>query len=487
MRWHWMLGLLCMGCASVSGSRGQSAETRAEDEDAVPTQETVYLVPLDEALMMTRHVFEDMKYDVFERAGTHELYTSAHEPGLNLPGNRSWERYFVRGVQVAPRQSVVRVFRLRYSENEMKIDEKPKFIGDRLAEEEKYLSRKTFIHDTFEGVPAMEGFKLVRGTRDLEIERRLLARLEMVPSLELVGGNASVPMLSMVSEDSSETETAEREPADCGAPLPGDEALIQKGHVLMLADPLGTRELPEAATRLLCDATARDVPVSLALSLPASEQRILDAYMTSEGRPADLERLLRDSAFWRRAYQDGRSSSAMLRLVEQARRLRASGRTVSVIAFDSDAASGNAREAEMEQHLMAHRAKNPDAWTLVLAGDVHVRTVSVRWDRKFEPLGARLSHQLGADSVKALDVGFQRGTQFACRFNVWEKVACDTFALSPNAEARQGMDTPRGVRLFSETNDKGFHGRLYVGTLSASAPVLRRSTSESIAQPVASH
>jgi hypothetical protein len=162
----------------------------------------------------------------------------------------------------------------------------------------------------------------------------------------------------------------------------------------------------------------------------------------------------------------------MLWLIEQARRLRASGRAVSLVAIDSNGASGNAREAEMAKNVLAFREKHPDAWMLVLAGDVHVRPGSVKWDDDFEPLGARLSKAL--PSVRALDVGFARGSQYACRYNVFEKVECEVFARSPTDESRQEPGVTNGVRLFSEPSDSGFHGRLYVGALTASPPAMQR-------------
>ncbi|PTL80173.1 hypothetical protein [Vitiosangium sp. GDMCC 1.1324] len=55
-----------------------------------------------------------------------------------------------------------------------------------------------------------------------------------------------------------------------------------------------------------------------------SEQSRLDTYLASRGTPADQDTLL-DGDFWRRPYQDGRSSRAMLELVDQVRALRALG------------------------------------------------------------------------------------------------------------------------------------------------------------------
>jgi hypothetical protein len=47
-------------------------------------------------------------------------------------------------------------------------------------------------------------------------------------------------------------------------------------------------------------------------------------------------------------------------------------------------------------------------------------------------------------------VGFSRGTQFACRYNVWDEVECNVFAISPTLEVRQASDVKPGVRLFPQ-------------------------------------
>ncbi|MFP2910002.1 hypothetical protein ACLESD_34185, partial [Pyxidicoccus sp. 3LFB2] len=247
--------------------------------------------------------------------------------------------------------------------------------------------------------------------------------------------------------------------------------LLAGGQTLLLADPLGTRELPSAALRILCEASSKGLPVVLALSLPATEQPVLDTYLASEGLEHDAQELLRGSSFWRRVHQDGRSSRAMLWLVEQARRLRASGKPVSLVAFDVDKGGGNMREEQMAKRLLEHRSKAPDAFMLVLAGGTHVRTTNVGWDGDYEPMGLRLAKAL--PSVKALDVGFTRGSQFSCRYNVWDAVECNVFAISPTKQARQASTVSAGVQLFPTAQQDGFHGRLYVGALNASPPALQ--------------
>ncbi|WP_208719187.1 hypothetical protein [Corallococcus sicarius] len=482
MRWLWTLGFLGMGCASLS--RGLDGDP--VDTEPIPTVEKVFLVPLDEGLFATRRLLEEQRLDVFENNATNELFSASWEIGVNQRGNRVFERYLVRGEAVGPRQSVIRIFRLQYREADQSVEvlAEPGSLGPGLKGYTQFETRNEFSRETFEGVPQMEGFKLRRGIRDLPQERKLLARLEMVPSLELVGGKASAPVRA-VKVAGWEAATPDAAPR-CGEPLEGVAPLLAAGQTVLVADPLGTRQLPEAAARMLCDATEQKLPVALALSLPAVDQGVLDEYLASAGGDADLERLLVVSDFWRRVDQDGRSSAGILHLIEAARRLRAQGHAVSLVAFDSSTASGNAREEEMAKHLLAFRQEHPDAWLLVLAGDVHVRTGTVGWDAKYEPLGARLTKALPPASVRALDTGFERGAHYGCRFNVWQQVDCDVHGINPTAEVRQEPGAPRKVTLFAGPSETGFHGRLYLGKLSASLPVIQRAASGP-EKPVATH
>ncbi|MCP3103725.1 hypothetical protein LZ198_33065 [Myxococcus sp. K15C18031901] len=471
-------------------------------EYETPKEELVYRVPVEDAMMTARRVLEEQRYDVLEKEGGLEMFSSAHEPGKNDPGLRTFERYYVKGERMGPRQSLVRVYRLRYNELETNVEETPGIMGSDNSREMRVFNandrhpfdarmeaftsapgsngaRQVAMLNPFPNAPGMERFRYVHGIRDMGIETTLLQRLEMVPALEVVSGNAPIPMRSVLMDDAGESVTSLPPACDTGAegaspPLleGGASSLLGPGQVLLVADPLGTREVPTAALRMLCEATTRGLPVTLALSVPSTEQPFLEAYLSSAGLSSDAQALLSGSGFWRRTYQDGRSSRATLWLVEQVRRLRAHGKDVAVVAIDTSKAQGDAREAEMARSLLAFRATRPTAWTLVLTGSVHARTAKAAWDSDFEPLGARLAKALPS-SVRALDVGFRRGTQFACRFNVWEEIECDVFGISPTREAWQADAVAPGIQLSAEARPDGFHGRLYLGALSASAPMLQ--------------
>ncbi|QDE67053.1 hypothetical protein BHS09_08535 [Myxococcus xanthus] len=468
-RFGMMLGLLWgVGCATAT--RGIATQYNPETgRYETPTHEVVYQVPAEDAMMTARYILEKSRYDVMEKEGGLEMYSSF------IPDVIPPERYYIQGKRLGPRQALVRVFRIRYTQEG----------GGYTAEVPGQSGVHLSVPGAFSNIPGLEGYRPAHGYRDLGIEQKLLERLEMAPALELVGGNSPVPIRSVVMESWGEkggTTATSTAPA-CGVPVAGASSLFSAGGVLLVADPLGTQEVPSAALRMLCEASAQELPVTLALSIPVSEQPLLDSYLASDGDSAAVQELLSGSAFWRRAYQDGRSSRAMLWLVEQARRLRVSGKDVDVAAIDSDSAHGNEREAQMAQHLLNAQSKRPQAWTLVLTGSVHARTTEVSWDGDFEPMGSRVVRAL--PSVRALDVGFQRGTQFACRYSVWdEELECNVFGISPTIEARQSSKQAVGLQLFTSHQPHGFHGRLYLGALSASPPALHAPRQDTTVDPV---
>ncbi|WP_338870773.1 hypothetical protein [Myxococcus stipitatus] len=477
-----MLGLVgCVGCANLT--RGLNAQYNPDTgEYETPQQETVYLVPAEDAMMTARRILEKQRLGVLEEEGGLEMYSSLRDPGHAAVGLRTQERYYIKAERLGPRQSLVRIFRLNYVEANSLIEKgllnTPLRMGrwngaSRLdAGVPGGHVESPFIRTSMDGAPMDESFRLANGYRDMVFEKSLREHLEVAPALELVGGNTPVPMRSMMMEGWGEADEATATLApECGTPLEGAASLYSAGGVLLVADPLGTQEVPTAALRMMCEATAQGLPVTLALSIPASEQPLLERYVASDGESADAQEFLTGSAFWRRTYQDGRSSRAMLWLVEQARRLRASGKDVAIAAIDVDKAQGNEREAQMAQHLLKAQAARPQAWTVALTGSTHARTTDVSWDGDFEPMGARVARAL--PSTRALDVGFQRGSQFVCRYNVWEEVECNVFAISPTQEARQSSKQAAGLKLFATQQPHGFHGRLYLGALNASPPALQ--------------
>lgn len=105
-----------------------------------------------------------------------------------------------------------------------------------------------------------------------------------------------------------------------------------KEQIIVVGEPHGTKEIPEFVAGLLCSLLQEGRSVILALERDGNEQSAFNRYMESDG--GELAR--RDlTAFyeWRSKCPDGRSSTAMLALVEEVRRLRENGQRVALVAL----------------------------------------------------------------------------------------------------------------------------------------------------------
>ena len=506
MRWFEKLGLLLLG-AVVAGCAGARGATSGEagGEDGKDRVELVYLVPIDEALAVAQEALEDNGFNVAER-GPNELHTSPAEVGVHPHGARVWERYVVWGQAVGPRHSVLRVFRIEWQEGEDSIanglahpgelqwrresHEKKSPIAGRaptgqgdasdpvagirpsgrsLADRSTWVTEEELTGEF--GGWSLTPFRFTRGLRHAPLEREITARLESVPTLELVGGEMPLALQSLVLNDSLAEALPQQ--LECDAPLPGVDPLLKPGATVVVSDPIGTREVPTALGQMACAAASRGVAVRVGLCVPAAAQAYLDAFLASEGRSADVAALVTGGTFWRRALQDGRSSQATLALLERLRALRAQGKSVSVVAYDTSEASGSAREERMANTLLEAHKQDPQALTLVASGDVHARLrEGTPWDSDFVPMGARLARAL--PDVRVLETAFQRGSQYGCRFNRSDKVECRVFMRSPGRETRQPEGRGRGVELYAEADGDGYAGRLNLGKLTASMPVVQR-------------
>lgn len=105
-----------------------------------------------------------------------------------------------------------------------------------------------------------------------------------------------------------------------------------RGRLLIVGEIHGGKETPELVAALLAD-IAQSRPVRLGLEIPVSEQASLQTYLHSSGSAQDRANLLQ-APFWKSS--DGRSSNAMLQLIESARVLRGAGRDVDVFPMEPE-------------------------------------------------------------------------------------------------------------------------------------------------------
>ena len=127
--------------------------------------------------------------------------------------------------------------------------------------------------------------------------------------------------------------------ASCGATT-GIEPLLERGRVLLLGELHGTAEAPAFVANVACHARSQGLDVTIALELPHAEQE--------QVRDPDSE--IVDLPFWAKDYQDGRTSVAMLRLIEWAH-ARTAADGVELILID-EPSNFRRRDERMAVHIL---------------------------------------------------------------------------------------------------------------------------------------
>lgn len=245
------------------------------------------------------------------------------------------------------------------------------------------------------------------------------------------------------------------------APPPGAEALwTPEARYVIVGEIHGTTETPAAFAQLVC-AAAEQGPVTVALELPTEMQPQLDAFLIATD-DASAAATLHETSFWVRdpERQDGRSSMAMLEMMQSIRRLKAGGGDVAFRAFQpsnprSPAFDQNYYELDMAVELSRAATERPDARVLVLVGNVHAsKTLIDRFD-----LLPAAAHLPGKETV-TLNVAQQGGQSWSCQ--------ADGCGAHDSME-RYDLEA-RGV-ILGPVRDGAYDGVLAIGPWTASLPV----------------
>ncbi|RKI46237.1 hypothetical protein D7X55_37170, partial [Corallococcus sp. AB049A] len=470
MNCRWLvvaLTVMAVGCA----------HSKRAPEAELPKYEHVFQKPLTEALAVTRQLLEEQGYTFEDTEDPNQLVTTWSDPGRAGSRNTTFTRYLVTGIAVAPRQSVVRIFRM--TQQTTGNDAEWKKLWWKVYLERQEQVSNPFVKDVnFDQDDAQtKRLSMLRGaqhgTRDLDLEQALTLRLESAPSVEVLAGN--------VAED--KRPTAVRAPefyldrwqaeapveGPCTTPVRGLPELLHPGLTLLIGEQLGSNEVPDVVGHVVCQAAQTGLAVVLGLSLPETEQARVDRYLASPGAPADQDALL-EGRFWTRTYQDGRSSRAIMDLIDRARALRAAGLRVTVVAYDTDVLNGSARDAAQAGVWTKRRAAKPDEVQVVLAGNTHTQLEKgTQWDPSFTPM----AHLMKEDrSLVVLEMSYAQGTRWGCDLDRDSKLVCGIVGATPapRVAARAGLSPYIQLREGSAT--EGLQGLLYVGQLTPSLPAL---------------
>jgi len=240
---------------------------------------------------------------------------------------------------------------------------------------------------------------------------------------------------------------------------------LEPASILLFGEIHGVRELPSFFGEAVCSTADAQLPVEVGLEIPKAEQASVDAFLASAGTPTDVDALIA-TAFWNRDFQDGRSSQAMVALLERLRQLRAQGLPIHVFLFDLEASQAVAeRDKLMAENLSSHSRAHPEALTMALTGEVHAwKTKGAPWNPDFLPMGWHLAN--GGAQVHSLGRATPAGTAWTCTGST----PSDCGPGEVKATAVLSNDQTAGIELLPEPSKRGYEGMYVTSTLTASPP-----------------
>lgn len=245
-----------------------------------------------------------------------------------------------------------------------------------------------------------------------------------------------------------------------------DEKIIS-APILLVGEIHGTNEIPKFVGDVICNLQKSGKIVWLGLEIPTSEQANIDAYLDSKGELDDKKKLT-SGVFW--SFKDGRSSQAVLSLIDQVRILKNGGIVINIFAFDQMAdgedSFSNRRERGMAEVLTKLQRLNQQALGVVLVGNYHARkNIDIDAAQTLYPLGARLL-QIGALSIQAY---YEAGQAWNMRQAVSGIIQKNSNL--PENYIRPNLSQPIVLGpILSEEKMTAFDGYYYLGKISASSP-----------------
>lgn len=200
------------------------------------------------------------------------------------------------------------------------------------------------------------------------------------------------------------------------APPPGTDALLNLDkRIIVVGENHGTAEAPAAFAQMVCAASQRG-PVTVALELPESMQPQIDQFLAASD-DATAFSALAGTPFLDPKMNDGRTSQAMLMMLNSVRALKAAGRDVALHAFQPSLP--RPRELiqawyEMDMgHLMAQAVyARPEAKVLALVGNLHAMKTA---HPRFADVGLPAAGHLPTDDTVTLNIVQQGGTAWNCQ------------------------------------------------------------------------
>ncbi|UXI66287.1 hypothetical protein [Tahibacter amnicola] len=235
--------------------------------------------------------------------------------------------------------------------------------------------------------------------------------------------------------------------------------LAARHPLLVIGEIHGTTEAPAVVQQLAARLSARQ-PLLVALEWPETEQERVDHFLASAG-DADAVQQLTRSWFWQESTRDGRTSQAMLALLDDLRRRAQQGAKVRVVCFDWNwqAQPEGDRDAALAERLRKAFADRGKATMLVLTGNYHARmSRGAPWNPEQE----FAAYHLRDLSPYNVDIRARSGSAWVCLAGE----PCGARALGGTPDA------PLGLTESAELDADGYRARLTLPVFTASAPAV---------------
>ncbi|MCP4448482.1 MAG: hypothetical protein GY811_24535, partial [Myxococcales bacterium] len=274
---------------------------------------------------------------------------------------------------------------------------------------------------------------------------RLVYTVALIVSL---GAACNRPKKNVGSQVDTAPAIAE---VDCPPASKGAAVLMQKGSITLFGEMHGTSEIPSFVGELACLAS-KTGRVIVGLEMPSSMKGGLEAYLASDGSKEAQQELFKHR-FW--SYEDGRSSHAMLALIDTLRELKQAGRAVQLFGFDGMFLLGaEARDKGMATNIIdtLRESDSTNAVALLLSGNMHAQTSTERW------MGWHVRKAF--PHLRSLNNAYSLGSAWVCTGD-----GCGPMELHG-----QDRGEKRLVELSDKPDEHGYDGIFYVGAVSASAP-----------------
>ena len=235
----------------------------------------------------------------------------------------------------------------------------------------------------------------------------------------------------------------------CERLIDGLDKHLAAGRIVWFGEMHGTEESPRFIGDAVCLAAKR-ARVQLGLEVPHTEQALFDRYVQGK---ADRAALLR-GPFWEQV--DGRTSHAMVGLLDRVRALRKAGAKIELVLFDNPLDN---RDEAMAQLVIQRR--DAKAIFVGLSGNIHSR--KQRW-RELVPL---VAHLIAAKlPVTTFNVSSNGGTFWGCVGTDDHEPVC---GVHDNHD-----DGPGKPWTLGPARDNAHDGVYFVGKTTASPPARQR-------------